>query len=352
MWFFQSLVLLPLLWGSILADTECPNIVDSLNSEIDRRENKNQLRLVQYNVEWLFIDYYSGSNCPGDGCTWKNASEAETHMEYVSDVVNKLKPDIIHFCEIEGCDELNMLSSLLDNNTAYSPYLIKGTDTSTGQNVGMLSKIDPVRNLYRTELKYSYPINGSNCGYTGSVSSTGVSKHMITEFQINGINIAFITAHLIAIPTDPARCAQREAQASILQTIIMSYVLDNYEVIMMGDFNDYDLEVADMNGDKPTSRVLDILKGLDGPYPREYELFSVAEKVEQKERYSDWWDSDSNCDTASVADYSMIDHILVTSLLQKLISNVFIYHGYDEYCGKYNSDHYPVIVDFEFLTIK
>jgi exonuclease III len=273
-------------------------------------------------------------------------------MEYVSDVVNKLKPDIIHFCEIEGCDELNMLSSLLDNNTAYSPYLIKGTDTSTGQNVGMLSKIDPVRNLYRTELKYSYPINGSNCGYTGSVSSTGVSKHMITEFQINGINIAFITAHLIAIPTDPARCAQREAQASILQTIIMSYVLDNYEVIMMGDFNDYDLEVADMNGDKPTSRVLDILKGLDGPYPGEYELFSVAEKVEQKERYSDWWDSDSNCDTASVADYSMIDHILVTSLLQKLISNVFIYHGYDEYCGKYNSDHYPVIVDFEFLTIK
>lgn len=25
--------------------------------------------------------------------------------------------------------------------------------------------------------------------------------------------------------------------------------------------------------------------------------------------------------------------------------NVYIYHGYDEYCGKYNSDHYPVVVD-------
>ena len=27
------------------------------------------------------------------------------------------------------------------------------------------------------------------------------------------------------------------------------------------------------------------------------------------------------------------------------IVNTFIYHGYDEYCGKYDSDHYPVVVD-------
>jgi hypothetical protein len=25
--------------------------------------------------------------------------------------------------------------------------------------------------------------------------------------------------------------------------------------------------------------------------------------------------------------------------------NTFIYHEYDEYCGKYDSDHYPVVVD-------
>ena len=44
-------------------------------------------------------------------------------------------------------------------------------------------------------------------------------------------------------------------------------------------------------------------------------------------------------------DYSMIDHVLVTDAIRKNVENVFIYHGYDEYCGKYNSDHYPVIVD-------
>ena len=40
--------------GLISADTECP-IVTSIG---DRRADKSKLRLVQYNVEWLFIDLY------------------------------------------------------------------------------------------------------------------------------------------------------------------------------------------------------------------------------------------------------------------------------------------------------
>lgn len=326
--------------GLALADTECPHV-----SNIgDRRLNKNKLRLVQYNVEWLFIDYYSPMNCPGSGCTWVNQSEADIHLNYVADVVKNLNPDIINFCEIEGCDELNMIKDKLDD-TYYTPYLKKGTDSSTGQNVGMLTRLDPLVDLYRTEMKYEYPIPGSKCGYTGVPSSSGVSKHYITEFTFNGYNVAFIAAHLIAIPTDSARCAQREAQATVLQNTIYSYIDKGYEVIMLGDFNDYDGEVLDVNNNKPTSRVLDILKGNDGDFAGSYTMYSVAEEIEQKERYSDWWDSDSNCNTASQKDYSMIDHVLVTDAIRHNILDVFIYHGYDEYCGKYNSDHYPVVID-------
>jgi exonuclease III len=264
-------------------------------------------------------------------------------MDYVSKRIQALNPDIINFCEVEGCDELNILKDKLDGT--YVSYLKKGTDSATGQNVGMLTRIDPLKSLYRTELKYSYPILGSNCGYTGSVSSSGVSKHYITEFLFNGINIAFISAHLIAIPTDSSRCAQREAQASVLQTIIVDYINRSYEVIMIGDFNDYDGEVLDVNSHKPTSQVLDILKGYKGDFAGQYQLYSAAETIVQSERYSDWWDSDNNCNTASKYDYSMIDHILVTDVIRKNIANVFIYHEYNEYCGKYDSDHYPVVVD-------
>jgi hypothetical protein len=34
------------------------------------------------------------------------------------------------------------------------------------------------------------------------------------------------------------------------------------EVICLGDFNDFDAEVLDVNDNRPTSRVLEILKGV------------------------------------------------------------------------------------------
>ena len=204
------LTLLLALTAFINADTECP-IVASVS---DRRTNKNTFRLVQYNVEWLFIDYYSSANCPGNGCTWKTETDAKTHLSYVTNVLNELNPDLVNFCEVEGCDELNMV---INGSTIYKPYLKKGTDTSTGQNVGMITKVDPLINLYRTETKVSYPIAGSKCGYTGSPSTSGVSKHYITEYKFGDLKTAFIAAHLIAYPTDPSRCAQREAQAQVLQ---------------------------------------------------------------------------------------------------------------------------------------
>ena len=68
----------------------------------------------------------------------------------------------------------------------------------------------------------------------------------------------------------------------------------------------------------------------------------------KNDRYSDWYDSDNNCKTSSQKDYSMIDHILVTDGISKNIVDAFIYHAYDEYCGKYNSDHYPVVIDLLF----
>jgi len=326
----------------IFSDTECPNISGYPE---DRRKNKNKFRIIQYNVEWLFIDYNSESNCPGYGCSWINQSEAEIHMNYVANVVNELEPDLINFCEVEGCDELNILKDYLDGS--YKSYLKQGTDSATGQNVGMLTRLDPIKNLYRTENRYNYPIPGSLCGYTGT-GSTGVSKHYITEFKINEIDIALIAAHLIAIPTDSSRCAQREGQASVLQPIIMDYINKKYEVIMLGDFNDFDSEILDLNSNKPKSQVLDIFKGIKGEYAGKYNLYSIAETITQDQRYSDWYNSDNNCNTESNNDFSMIDHILVTDFIRKNIYNTFMYHEYKEYCGKYNSDHFPVIIDLIF----
>jgi len=309
--------------------------------------NVNALRLMQYNVEWLFIDYYKSADCPGNGCSWHNESVAYDHLYQIGTIIDEVNPDIINVCEVEGINELNILQESLKKSDEYNSYLLKGTDTSTGQNVGMLTRVDPIRTLYRTDAKFNYPIPGSKCGYTDT-GTTGVSKHYITEFNFNNMDVAFISAHFIAIPTEASRCAQREGQASVLQSVIADYISRDYEVIMMGDFNDFDGEVLDVNSNKPTSQVLNILKGQYGAYAGKYELVSVAETVQQSQRYSDWYDSDNNCNTQSSKDYSMIDHVLVTSGIQKNIADVTFYHKYPESCETYNSDHYPVIVDLYF----
>jgi endonuclease/exonuclease/phosphatase family metal-dependent hydrolase len=320
----------------IKSDPECPYIT----SNQDRRQNKSSLVIAQYNAEWLFIDHDSQFDCPGSQCPWHNTTAAEIHMSYVAKAIHEINPDIINICEVEGCDELNLLADQLDGT--YKSYLKQGTDTSTGQNVGLLTRVDPKVSLYRTEEKMSYPIQGSKCGYTGSPGSTGVSKHYITEFTFSNKNMALIAAHLIAYPTDSSRCAQREAQASILNKVILGYIQKGYSVIMMGDFNDFDGKVLDVNSNKPTSQVLDILKGNTFG---NYQLFSAAQKMAQSDRFSDWYDSDNNCNTGSSKDYSMIDHILVTEDLLDSIFDVYMYHGYPEYCGKYDSDHYPVVIE-------
>lgn len=341
--FFAFLTIIPCIYSS---DTQCPY---SPTVPSDRRTDKNVVRLIQYNVEWMFYDEYSG--CPGSSCVWTNQSEVLTHMDYVSNIINELNPDIVNFCEIEGCDEINMLIN--KTNPSFNPYLIKGTDSATGQNVGMMTLIDPTIDLYRVETKYEYPISNSQCGYTWGNGTTGVSKHYITQFEftkLDGsvINTAMISAHLLAYPTDPERCAKREAQAMVLQEKIYNLINDGLEVIMIGDLNDWDNLILDANDNKPISQVLDILKGNIGVYSSQYVLKSIGDKIFQDQRYSEYWDENNDCQTQST-EFSMIDHILLTPNLYSIVSNAFAYHAYPHSCNKnsYNSDHDPVVIDFQ-----
>ena len=316
------------------SDTECPYVFTPEN----RMTQNDTLRIMQYNVEWLFLDYYKNIDCPGSGCTWGNETIANTHLHYVSDVINLFDPDIVNFCEIEGCDELNAL--ITHTSPDYKPYLLLGDDTSTGQNVGILSKIDPVANLTRSYEKVAYPVSGSTCGYDGS-GTTGVSKHAVSVFDLNGIKTALVSVHFIAYPMDVERCAKREAQARIIFDIVDEYYREQgMEIIVIGDFNDYDGDILDENDSKPLSSVLGTVKG--------GVLTNVAYKVSKNLRGTNWWDKNGDC-KSSLDEFVMIDHILVSDGLLSRVQNVTIYQGYDEYCGKMNSDHFPVVMDIQIL---
>jgi exonuclease III len=331
-----GLALLPLmLVGS--TDFNCSSVDEGglVDGGVDNRKDQNKWSVVQFNAEWLFTE--SCSSCPGI-CTWNTTVDQYTHMGVIQNILESLDADTVHLCEVQSCTQLDEVKPV---NRSYVSYMIEGEDTYTGQNVGLLTKIDPDVSLTRTEMRYNYPIEGSRCQYNGENGTQGVTKHLFTHFTIHNTSIHMIGAHLLSDPNDPEKCAQREAQAKVLQAYIESKMDLEEEVIVLGDMNDYDNVFQDINNHEANSDVLAILCGKTS----NYSLYSVASKVLSDERYTDFYDVNGDC-RMEREDLSMIDHILVSRGLLERIESVKYIHNYREGCDTYESDHYPVMVTF------
>jgi exonuclease III len=311
----------------------------------DRRTDKTKLVLAAFNAEWLFLSHRS---CPGSGCPWKTVDQAQTHLKNVALVLREVNADMVVIPETQDCGVLTeLLNDSQLKSQGYKPYLIKGTDTATGQNVGLITRIDPITNLQRTEERVSYPISGSRCGFQGS-STSAVSKHFFATFNVTGLNkpLLLIGAHLIAFPTTADRCAQREAQATVLRNLAEKEALSKkYEVAMLGDFNDFDPTVNDAAGNVPNSRVFSILKGEELENVAHYHSSGDPISI-----YSSWYDVNSNCRDDSGPEHGLIDHILLSKGLQNNVKQAWFHHEFTASCSSMLSDHWPVVVEISTTT--
>lgn len=141
-----------------------------------------------------------------------------------------------------------MLMEHLPSNHGYKPYLLKGDDRATGQNMGLLTRVDPVIDLQRSKVKLGFPVKESRCKNQSNIGKSGLGKHYLTKFSIdNGrgsnVDIVMVGVHLLARPSDSRRCTRREAQALVLDEYIKKMSNDNNEIIIAGDFNDFDTDV-------------------------------------------------------------------------------------------------------------
>jgi len=317
----------------------------------DRRSDKNTLSIATFNAEWLFRD--DGNNgpsrfCPEDhsnssSCPWANKTQADAHLKVIANRLIQLNTDIITLIEVQDCVVLQCLINSM-SDYSYKPYLIKGKDTGTDQNVAILSRIDPIGPLTRNELRITINTSDSSCGSLPDPSyESGVSKHFIARFNIPNLgNITLIGAHFVAFPTRVDRCIQREAQSSVIRDIAQLERDSGRLVIILGDLNDYDRDIPDASNSVPTSRVSNILK-----YNNTKKImYSVIEKIEQNSsRYSNWYDKNKDCKTQP-GELTLIDHLLVSPELFQQIKSVNIYNTVTQECDTLESDHYPIKVEF------
>jgi len=199
----------------------------------DRRTDGSVLVIMTLNAEFLWdgVDPEEGSSQVS--FPWKGSqSEAEEHMMKVAEIIIRASPDIINLVEVENLDALNTFNNQFLAGRGYRPYFVQGRDTFTGQDVALLTRIDPDGEVIRrSEIQ----------GTSGGVSKD-VSKNYFGAVTVNGIKIGFVGLHLLAQPLSTERRLQREAQADAIRKLALDLIAQEpqLQLVILGDFNDFD----------------------------------------------------------------------------------------------------------------
>eukprot|EP00055_Hartaetosiga_balthica_P000199 m.135951 g.135951 ORF g.135951 m.135951 type:complete len:393 (+) comp10323_c0_seq1:81-1259(+) len=333
-------VLVALLMCSrmVILPTHADSCQDGLTQ--DYFNNITTLRVGTFNTEWLF----DGVN-ERESNRWFNDSVGATeHLMNITRVIGELNVDVLALIEVEDCTILGRLTDAL--GPEWGGYLRQGKDTATGQDVALITNstvITPATAAERVDNRIDYPIPGSVCGYSGSADTT-VSKHLYTTFRIADRNITVIVVHFIAFPTVSTRCAQREAQATVIRDLANSFRQQNHSLIIMGDFNDFENEALDIADNEPTSMVMNILKDINNDGNED--MINVISLLPKEDRYTSYYDANSNGRDDGDQERSAIDHILVSLDIYQYVVDVKVFQ--ELYKAAVISDHWPVVVDFDF----
>ncbi len=303
----------------------------------DRRVDKSFLKIMTFNAEFLWDGVQPEEGRDTINFPWKgDPVKAERHMNNIGKIIIQNNPDIINLVEVENEDSLNLLNNKFLQGMGYKAYFAKGKDSFTGQDMGLLTRVDPI------EKRIVY----DNRAIDFNGLSKSVSKNYTAKFNINNIKISLLGFHLLSRPDDSSRKAKRESQANSILSMAMDLQKENYKVILLGDFNDFDGAKCclDQKNSQPITTVLSMLKKMD-PDDVSDNLVNAASFIPQGERYTALYDKNNNDIIDLPGEYSSIDHILLSPILSAKIVTAHIDHSFDP---RYITDHFPVIVTLQF----
>lgn len=325
----RARVLLPILF---LLSTCLSCVSTAVPLEPDRRTDKSSLVLMTLNAEWLWDGLPPEEGQIEFGERRGSPQKAAQHMEAIAGIIAKGDADIVLLCEVENLQALEMLNDRFLKGKGYRAFLVNGKDTHTGQDVGLLTRLDPIGDrITRDDRK----------GSSGATSK-GVSKNLVARFESQGSRLAVIGVHFLAEPMNQERKADREAQADAVRGMAQDLWKQGYFVVVMGDLNDFDgaEDSLDKASSKPITKVLKTIRELD-PNDKTDDLLNAAAHVPKELRYTCFFDRNKDGRVDPETEFDSIDHILLSRPLYHRIRKVRILHDHDP---TKVTDHFPVVV--------
>lgn len=300
----------------------------------DTRTDKSKLVITTFNTYFMW-DGHEPEEGRVDLPYKGDPVAAGEHMEDLAMIIRRINPDIINLVEVEGLAALKRLNDEYLSDMGYRPYLVKGRDSYTGQDVGLLTRITPENDRIER-----YNNKGNSNG-----TEKSVSKNYYAKFNVDGNKIAIVSLHFLAIPSKESNIDKRQAQADAIRKLSQQLDDEGYSIMVMGDFNDYDGSFCcrDVNNNIPITTVLRDIKRMDNTTNAD-DLINVSQYLDQQHRYTAHYDRNRNDKVDGTHEYSSIDHILIAPELEGLVEKVDIDHDFDPIVV---SDHFPVTVTFK-----
>lgn len=297
----------------------------------DRRTVPCRLSVMTLNAEFLWDGV-----APEEGQAdfpWKHSqTEAEDHMRKVAEVIIRSNPDVINLVEVENLNALTVFNTKFLAGRGYLPYFIQGTDTFTGQDVVLLTRIDPENNVIQRD---------DRKGRAGTVMKA-VSKNYYAKVVVDNTSMSVIGLHFLAFPLHQGRRLEREAQADAIRTLGRELRGQGHFLVILGDFNDYDGDPAsrDHIDSMPITNVLSSIRGMD-PADASDDLTNAAQFVPKAQRYTAFHDANQNDLVDPPRELTSIDHVLLSPELAAKVELVEMPHQHDP---REVTDHFPVVV--------
>ena len=320
-------------WGHVVVATTVALLTwCGVAAAEDRRTDRDRLTIMTLNAEFL----WDGRE-PEDGQVsfpWKGSEPAaQEHMAAIAELIRRADADIVNLVEVEDLEALNALNTGYLTGLGYRAYLIEGLDTYTGQDVGLLTRVDPEDGVLR---RWDWP------GVSGGVLKH-VAKHYYARLEVGGRRLALIGLHFLAQPPAPEQRLPRQAQADAIRNLGRQLLDEGRLLVVLGDFNDYDgsAESLDHVGSTPVTDVLATIRGMDEGTPAD-DLINVAAFLPRDMRYTAFWDANADGAVGHPEELSSIDHILVSGTLSAAVEAVTIPHDHDP---RAVTHHYPVVVE-------
>jgi endonuclease/exonuclease/phosphatase family metal-dependent hydrolase len=302
----------------------------------DRRTDASRLVVMTLNAEFL----WDGKE-PEEGQVafpWKGSEpEAQEHMAEIAALIRRVDADVVNLVEVENLDALNALNTLYLGRCGYRAYLVNGRDTFTGQDVGLLTRIDPEgEELRRWDTE----------GVSGGVAWS-VSRNYYAKLEVSGKRLVLVGLHFLSQPLAEDRRLPREAQADAIRRLGEELLKEGYLLVVLGDFNDYDgsAESLDHIGSTPVTNVLATVRGMAQDTLSD-DLVNVAAFVPPEQRYTSFWDKNGNHRVDSPGELTSTDHILISPALAAAVEAVSIPHDHDPVSV---TDHFPVAVELRLV---